>query len=689
MFRLLLQETRGGMSHRYKSAVLSFCLSYLTVSAMIDSLPMFSKLDLKNVASELKERIKTNLKAIEAIKKAPPSWQGVDALEALSVSLSHFWSPINHLNYVKSNQELRELVEACLPLIVDYHATLEQDEALYDYFKKVAETHLTKEQQSAVNKMIQDFELSGVHLPQEQKNRLKEIETELSQLSNRFSQNVMDSTDAFKHFVDESMLDGVPESSKHLFAEKAKKEGKKGFCVGIDYPSYDAIMRFSTPRELRKIIYEAYISKASELGAKERDNTPVIQQILALRSEMAKILGFSHYAAYSLANKMAKDPNRVISFLDKLCHLAKERAENEAEEIRSYARKNGQSELMPWDYAFWARHYKEAFFDVSEEEIRAYFPLSQVLLGLFEIMQSLYGLTVEQISRFDSYHEDVRCYQLSENGKVKGYVMMDLFARQNKRGGAWMDECRIHHKLHKSESLPVAYLVCNFESQEGEARLTHSDVVTLFHEMGHVLHHLLTEVEIPSISGINGVPWDAVELPSQFFENWAWEKEGLMRLTASPKDQERMPDELIEKLQKTRYFQEAVMLCRQLEFSLFDFQLHMTELKNFQDILNEVRKKIRVLPVSDKDRFAQGFNHIFAGGYAAGYYSYKWAEVLAYDAFSLFKEKGILNQEIGKRFRNTILASGGSQSPEALFQLFRGREPDESIMLKAQGILYP
>ncbi len=655
---------------------------------MTQILPAFSQLDLSTVEATISQHIENNRQALAVIKKSEPSWSGIESIEAMGVALSHYWSTVNHLHHVKSHGALRQVVETCLPKLVDYHTSIEQDEELYQYYVAVSALELTDVQRAAVEKAIRDFELSGVHLNQESKAKIKAIETKLSQCSNQFSQHVMDATDAFSHIVSKDMLEGVPENSQIMFQKKAEEKGKEGYCIGIDYPSFDAVIRFASNRSLRQTIYEAFVSKASDLGDPDKDNTALIQETLRLRHQLAQELGFENYAAYSVANKMAEKPEAVMHFLERLADLAKEKAKDDLKTVQAFAASHGQTEFAPWDYAYWSRLYKESLFDINDKAIREYFPLTQVMQGLFDIIETLYAIRLVEVYEFDQYHPDVRCFALQQNDTIQGYLIMDLFARVNKRGGAWMDECRLHHHLTGSQSLPVAYLVCNFEApqQNKACHLSHGDVVTLFHEMGHCLHHLLTQIPIPSLSGINGVPWDAVELPSQFFENWAWSTEGLQRLTRCQTTNESMPKRMIEKLQKTRNYQEAAALCRQLEFALFDFKLHLSGQDDFISILNAVREQVRVLPVSEKDRFAHSFGHIFAGGYAAGYYSYKWAEVLAYDAFGAFEEEGIMNSETGARFKEKLLSQGGVKSPQVLFEDFRGRKVDESVMLKAQGI---
>ncbi|MDD5215292.1 MAG: M3 family metallopeptidase, partial [Methylococcales bacterium] len=589
-----------------------------------------------------------------------------------------------------------------------------QNEKLFHAYESIVSREtfsgLSKAQQKVLTNALRDFKLSGVALPEEKKQRYKEISQQLSSICSRYSDNVLDATNAWtKLITDVNDLAGLPEtdlaqakqSAEMFHVEHAEKDGEmfhvkpeeSGWLITLQYPSYLAVMTYADNRELRREVYTAFATRAS---AGEFDNTSIMEEILALRHEEAQLLDFSNYAELSLATKMADSPDDVISFLEDLAQKSLPQARQDVEDLRSFARENYSiDELQAWDVTYLSEKMRQQHYQLSQDEVKSYFPVAQVLSGLFEILNRLYGLTFTEITEFDRWHENAQLFEATDGaGRKRGRFYLDLFARNKKRGGAWMDDCIGRRKLDgENMQLPVAYLVCNFTPPTADtpSLLTHDDVTTLFHEFGHGLHHVLTQVDYLGVSGINGVAWDAVELPSQFMENWCWEKEALALISSHYQTGEALPDALFEKMLAAKNFQAGMMMVRQLEFSLFDFHIH----RDFDpkrggriyEILSEIRQKVAVLPAPEFNRFAHSFSHIFAGGYAAGYYSYKWAEVLSSDAFSLFEEKGIFDAETGRAFLTHILEQGGSDEAMELFKNFRGREPSVDALLRHNGIV--
>ena len=665
------------------------------------TLPEFSKVEPKNIVADLEALLEKNRNDIAAVveKNAQPTWASlVTPLDEIHDRLSQFWSPISHLNSVQNTPEIREAYNASLPKLSDYYTELGQNKALYEAYKALAESDeaksLTPAQAEALTQTIRDFELSGVGLEGEPKKRYGEISARLSELGSQFGENVLDSTRAWSKLItDEAELAGLPESALAQAKQMAQAKEQEGWLFTLDIPSYLPVMSYADSQELRKEMYTAYATRASELSSEGKfDNAPLIDEILALRHEMAKTLGFDNYAELSVATKMAESGQQVVDFLNDLAVKSKPSAESDLADLKAFAKaEHGVEELNSWDVGYYAEKLREKKYSISQEVLRPYFPINKVLSGLFHTAQTLFGVDIREESDFDTYHKDVQLFTISKNGEDIARFFLDPYAREGKRGGAWMDECRVRRRLDDGRlQLPVAYLVCNFTQPIGDkpALLTHDEVTTLFHEFGHGLHHMLTQVEVSSVSGINGVAWDAVELPSQFMENWCWEPEALAHIAGHFETNEPLPQDLLDKMLAAKNFQSGMQMVRQLEFSLFDFRLHREYQDGIkaQDVLDEVRSQVAVTVPPAFNRFQNSFSHIFAGGYAAGYYSYKWAEVLSADAFSKFEEDGIFNTETGAHFRDTILANGGSRPAAELFEAFRGREPSVDALLRHSGI---
>ncbi|MDX1465900.1 MAG: oligopeptidase A [Halomonas sp.] len=668
-------------------------------------LPPFDAIRPEHVVPAVEALLAENRTAIEALvaraEQAPPTWESLAApLEALNDRLARAWSPVSHLNGTMNSPELREAYQACLGQLSDYSTWIGQHEGLFRAWQALRDgpawAELDEGQRRTVENALRDFRLAGVDLPAEQKQRYGEIKSRLSELANTFSNQLLDATQAWHlDLADASRLSGLPESALATLKANAEAKGLEGYRITLDFPSFFPVMTYAEDRALRHEVYTAFVTRASDQGphAGEYDNAPVMEEILALRHELAGLLGFADYADYSLATKMAESPEQVITFLDDLAERAVPQAREEYAELAAFARAElGMDALEPWDVGFASEKLREARYAISDEQLRPYFPAPQVVDGLFRVVERLYGVTFEEDTTAPRYHPDVRYFQILEQGAPIAGFYLDLYAREGKRGGAWMDECRVRRLEGGEVQLPVAYLTCNFTRPVGDAPalLTHDEVTTLFHEFGHGLHHMLTRQTVADISGINGVAWDAVELPSQFMENFCWEREGLDLIAAHVETGEPLPEALFEKLIAAKNFQSAMGMVRQLEFSLFDFRLHREHAApsagEIQALLDAVRDAVSVVPRADFNRFQNGFGHIFAGGYAAGYYSYKWAEVLSADAWSAFEEAGIFDPETGRRFRTEILERGGSRDAAELFRAFRGRDPSVEPLLRHSGI---
>jgi oligopeptidase A len=668
----------------------------------VSGLPLFSQIDNQDIVPTIKKAI-DNCKAVieEVVESGEATYaQVIERIEDSEDELSKMWSPIGHMNSVVSSDKLREAHDACLPMLSEFGTWVGQHKGLFNLYQQLHESKefasLNEAQQKVVTNAIRDFTLSGVGLKDDKKKRYSDIQSRLSDLSSTFGNNVMDATMAWtKQVTEESELAGLPDSVKAAAAQTARKKDLKGWLFTLDIPSYLPVMLYADNGELREEMYRAYSSRASDQGPNpgEFDNAANIDEILSLKQEVAGLLGFSSYAERSLATKMAKSTEQVTLFLRDLAKRSKPQAQDELQEIVDFASEHyAQKELQPWDYTYYGEKLKQQKYAISDEELRPYFPEKQVVSGLFEVVSRLYGLRIEQQNDVDVWHEDVSFYNIYDaENQHRGSFYFDLYAREKKRGGAWMDDCRSRRRLPNGElQLPVAYMVCNFNGPvDGKPALfTHDEVVTLFHEFGHGIHHMLTKIEAGGVSGINGVAWDAVELPSQFLENWCWQPEALSFISGHYESGEALPNELLEKMLAAKNYQSAMQMVRQLEFSLFDFTLHQQSNaeKSVQQILDEIRQEVAVVIPPAFNKFQNSFSHIFAGGYAAGYYSYKWAEVLSSDAFGRFEEEGIFNQSTGRDFLNNILEMGGSKEPMELFVAFRGREPEVDALLRHSGI---
>ncbi|PSW19373.1 oligopeptidase A [Photobacterium sanctipauli] len=668
-------------------------------------LPPFSQIQPEHVKPAVEQAIADCRAAVEAVlaKDVPPSWASICVPLAESDDrLSRIWSPVGHLNAVKNSNELREAYESCLPLLSDYGTWVGQHKGLYDAYKAIKADDsfgaLSQAQQKSITDALKEFELSGIGLPAKEQHRYGEISKRLSELASTFSNNVLDATMGWSKLVtDEAELVGLPESALQAAQAAAQAKEQEGYLFTLDIPSYLPVMTYCENAALRQEMYEAFVTRASDRGpnAGKWDNTDIIAEKLKLSHEIARLLGFNTYSEKSLATKMAETPEQVLGFLNDLATRAKPQGEREVQELRDYARAEfGAESLEPWDFAFYAEKLKQHRYSISDEQLRPYFPEQKVVAGLFEVLKRVFGMNVAEREGVDTWHESVKFYDIFDGeGQLRGSFYLDLYAREHKRGGAWMDEC-IVRRTREDGSLqaPVAYLTCNFNKPVGDkpALFTHDEVVTLFHETGHGIHHMLTQVEVPAVSGINGVPWDAVELPSQFLENWCWEEEALAFISGHYETGEPLPKEMLDKMLAAKNFQSAMGILRQLEFGLFDFTLY-TEYDpevgaKVLDTLFDIKSRVSVVPSPEWGRFPHSFSHIFAGGYSAGYYSYLWAEVLSSDAYSRFEEEGIFNTQTGGDFLDCILERGGSEEPMALFKRFRGREPQIDALLRHSGI---
>ncbi|GAA0792467.1 MULTISPECIES: oligopeptidase A [Pseudomonadati] len=667
-------------------------------------LPLFSQIKPEHIKPAVEQAIENCRSCIDDLlaKNSVYTWDNLIApLEDVDDELSKVWSPVSHMNSVISSDELREAHDDCLPLLSDYGTYVGQHQGLYQAYKSIHQSanfaQLTQAQKTVIEHSLRDFELSGIGLCDADKVRYGEIVKRLSELTSNFSNQLLDATQAWtKLITDEAELAGLPESALGAAKAMAEANEQTGWLFTLDFPSYLPVMTYSENRSLREECYRAFVTRASDQGpnAGEFDNTDNMNEIVVLRHEIANLLGFDSYAHESLATKMAETPEQVLGFLNELGERSKHQAANELAELRAFAKEHYHvTEMASWDLSFYAEKLQQHKYEVSQELLRPYFPENKALSGLFFTVNKLFGLTIKEEKEFDSWHKDVRFFHIFDAENThRGSFYLDLYARTGKRGGAWMDDCRGRRITSTGLQKPVAYLTCNFNGPVNgkPALFTHDEVVTLFHEFGHGIHHMLTKVDVGGVSGINGVPWDAVELPSQFLENWCWQEEALAEISGHFETGEPLPKALLDKMLAAKNFQSGMMMLRQLEFSLFDFRMHHefdpAKGVNIQGILDEVRSQIAVLTPPSFNRFQHGFAHIFAGGYAAGYYSYKWAEVLSADAFSRFEEEGIFNPETGQSFLNNILEMGGSEEPMTLFKRFMGREPNTDALLRHSGI---
>ncbi|MFQ2078581.1 oligopeptidase A [Aeromonas veronii] len=671
----------------------------------MDSLPPFSQIKPEQVQPAVMQAIADCKQKISDVlaQRDPHTWDSLIApLEEVNDRLSRIWSPVSHLNSVLNSEALREAHDACLPLLSEFQTYVGQHEGLYQAYLALSQSDdfplLSGAQRKEIQNTLRDFRLSGIGLPAEAQQRYGEIQARLSELASRFSNNVLDATQGWQKLVaDEAELAGLPDSVRAAARQMAELKGKEGWLFTLDIPSYLPVMMYADNRELRAEMYEAFTTRASDQGpnAGKWDNSAIMSELLTLRRELAQLLGFANYAELSLATKMADKTEQVVSFLTDLAAKSLPQGKAELEEIRAFAaEQHGQSELAAWDLAYYAEKLKQHKFSISDEQLRPYFPASKVVKGLFEVVKRVFGMKVRERLGIDTWHPDVRFYDIFDaDDELRGSFYLDLYAREHKQGGAWMDVC-LGRRYRQDGSLqkPVAYLTCNFNGPvDGKPALfTHNEVVTLFHEFGHGIHHMLTRIDVAGVAGINGVAWDAVELPSQFLENWCWESEALAFISGHYETGEPLPADLLEKMLTARNFQAAMQMLRQLEFALFDFRLHQefdpANPAQLPALLDEVRSQVAVMTPPAFNRFQHSFSHIFAGGYAAGYYSYKWAEVLSADAFSRFEEEGIFNPATGQSFLKNILEKGGSKEPMELFRAFRGREPKVDALLRHSGI---
>ncbi|EMW1017464.1 oligopeptidase A [Serratia marcescens] len=669
------------------------------------SLPPFSAIRPEDIVPAVQSALADCRAAVERVVAQPGPFTWDNLCQPLAESddrLSRIWSPIGHLNSVKNSPELRAAYEQALPLLSEYGTWVGQHEGMYQAYRSLKEgaafEALSVPQRKAVDNALRDFELSGIGLSADKQQRYGEIVARLSELGSTYSNNVLDATMGWSKLItDEAELSGLPESALAQAQAMAQAKEQDGWLLTLDMPSYLPVLTYADNRALREEMYRAFATRASDQGpnAGKWDNSEVMAETLALRHELAQLLGFDTYADKSLATKMAESPEQVIGFLSDLAKRARPQAEQELAQLRAFAKQHyGVDELEAWDITYYGEKQKQHLFSISDEQLRPYFPEQRVVEGLFEVVKRIYGITAKERKDVETWHPDVRFFDLFDvNGELRGSFYLDLYARENKRGGAWMDDCV--GSLRKADGTlqkPVAYLTCNFNRPLGDqpALFTHNEVTTLFHEFGHGLHHMLTQIDTAGVSGINGVPWDAVELPSQFMENWCWEPEALAFISGHYQSGEPLPKAMLDKLLAAKNYQAALFILRQLEFGLFDFRMHFeySPEKGAQILptLAEVKKMVAVVPSPSWGRFPHAFSHIFAGGYAAGYYSYLWAEVLSADAYSRFEEEGIFNAETGKSFLDNILSRGGSEEPMALFKRFRGREPQLDAMLRHYGI---
>jgi oligopeptidase A len=660
------------------------------------SLPRFAEIRPEHALPAVTELIAGHRRKLaELLEQEQTSFDAlVTPLEEMSHELGRVWSPVGHLQAVLEDPAWREAYNKCLPILTEHGTEMSQNKALQQAFERIAEAlpaAAPEARRTLVEHALRDFRLAGVALPDAEKAEFRKIMQELAAVQAQFDQNLQDATDSWHfHTEDEGDLAGLPEQTLDRAREEALAHERSGWWLTLDYPTYHAVMTHAGNRDLRNAFYKGWSTRASDQGGHPQwDNSANIEKILALRHRAAALVGFSNYAEYSLATKMAAGTGDVIDFLNELAGRTRESARRELDAVQEIA----PQALEAWDAAFYLEKLKQQQYSIADEELRQYFPAEKVLAGLFELAAKLYGVSLRKADDVKGWHATVDYFHVhDEGGGIIGGFYTDLYARQGKRGGAWIDECIVRKNLGGDKVHPVGYLVCNFSPPGGSgvSLLTHNDVVTLFHEFGHMLHHLLTRVDYPSLAGINGVPWDAVELPSQFMENFAWSCDVLQRSSSHIVTGEPLPRELFLRLERSRHFGAALAMLRQLEFALFDFRVHAefdaARGSRVLEILERVRKDVSLIEHPHYNRLPHSFSHIFAGGYAAGYYSYKWAEVLAADAFAAFEEAGIFDKQTAARFRAEILEIGGSRDIMAAYVAFRGRKPTLDALLRQSGI---
>ncbi len=669
-------------------------------------LPRFDAFKPEYVTPAVDELLAANRGVIERLvaATAAPDWNNfVAPLYDATEKLNRAWGQVGHMNAVMNSPELREVYNANLPKVTQFYTEYGQNQRLFGRFKQLESSpvmaSLTPAQRAVIEHELRDFRLGGADLPAAKKQRFTEVREKLSALTSRFSDNLLDATNAYAHYVEsKDTLAGIPADVLEAAQEAATADGKTGWKFTLHAPSFVPVMQYADDRGLRETLYRAYATRAAEFGKPEWDNTPLIGEIVALRRELAQLLGFASFAEYSLEPKMAESPQQVLQFLSDLAAKAKPYAARDLAELKQYARDELKlPDLEAWDISYASEKLRIARYAFSDQEVKQYFPETTVLPGMFRVVETLYGIAIEPADA-PKWHPDVRFFDIRDRARnLVGQFYLDLYARPSKRGGAWMDDAITRKRAAGGIQTPVAYLNCNFAAPVGEvdgkkrpALFTHDEVITLFHEFGHGLHHLLTRVEELGVAGINGVEWDAVELPSQFMENFCWEWDALAPLTHHVDTGAPLPRALFDKMLAAKNFQSGLQMVRQIEFSLFDLHLHFDfdpqGDATAQALLDDVRRQVAVIIPPPFNRFAQSFSHIFAGGYAAGYYSYKWAEVLSADAFSLFEERGVFDHETGRRFRDEILAVGGSRPALDSFVAFRGRPPSMDALLRHNGM---
>ncbi|KZY59446.1 oligopeptidase A [Oleiphilus sp. HI0068] len=672
-------------------------------------LPLFEQITLEHFEPALDKVLADNRALVEKlVTDKQYSWQDFAyPIESADDRLNNVWSVISHYNAVLNSDELREIYKRLIAKLTEYSTEMGQNKDLFLAYQALADSDeyagLSQAQKQSIKHTLRGFKLSGVALEDDEKEAYSALKKEMSELTNSFSENVLDATQSWTlYFEDVDSLAGLPESALQLLESQARAKGhEKGYLITLDIPSYLPVMTYCDDANIREQLYQACLTRASDQGpdAGKWDNSNNIQRILTCRQALAKLLSFDNHAERSLATKMADTPDEVIEFLEQLAGKAIDYAKNEVEELKAYMKEEfGVAELNPWDVGYYSEKLRQARFDISQEALKPYFPAPVVLQGMFDVVQKLFGIEVKERPEVKTFHQDARYYSIYSEGEEVAGFYLDIYARKDKRGGAWMADCRARRRLADgSVQMPVAFLACNFtppvadeSGNLADSLLTHNEVTTLFHEFGHGLHHMLTKVDVAGVSGISGVPWDVVELPSQFLENWCWQEESIAMISRHYQTGEALPKDMLDKMLAAKYFQSGMMMMRQLEFALFDFLLHRdySEADNtdVQAVLESVRERVAVIDSPEYTRFSHSFSHIFAGGYSAGYYSYKWAEVLAADAFSRFEEEGVFNVQTGKDYKEKVLEVGGSIEAIDMFTSFRGRKPSVEPLLKQAGI---
>ena len=673
----------------------------------IVDLPDFPRLQPDQIEPAIRQVLEENRSSLRDLLNRVPE-NGSIPWDDFALPLQHFqnrldlvWSPVRHLNSVQNNDEWRTAYNACLPLLSDYATELQQHTGLYELFERLASSaeyaELDPVRKKLVSDNLRDFRIAGVHLPAPEKERLRQIQSRLSELSAKFEENILDATQSWTLLIsDPQRLIGLPEFALSMLAQNARQREQEGYLLTLDFPSYHAVLTYADDRDLRETVYQAYVTRASDIGPDQGryDNSLLMVEILQLRHERARLTGFADHTERSLATKMAETGKEVEHFLLDLAHRARDAALADLDDMASYAESNlGLTHLAHWDYPYVAEKIRADRLGLSQEMLKPYFPADRVVNGLFALVEKLFGVRITADRNISTWHPDVSYYRITDHGgHERAGFYFDLYARVGKRGGAWMDVCRGRFFSPGLQQIPVAYMTANSTPPVGEtpALFTHDEVITLFHEFGHGLHHMLTRIDEPELAGISGVEWDAVELPSQFMENWCWEREPLNLLAAHFQTGAPLPEEIFNRMIAARHFQSALQLLRQIEFALFDLRLHSgeppTDVPGIMAILEQVRDEVAVLKPPAFNRFPQAFSHIFAGGYSAGYYSYKWAEVLSADAFARFEEEGLFSPEVGRTYCEEILEVGASRPAMDSFVAFRGRTPKLDALLRHSGL---